>query len=187
VATAKTELRRDVLARLAALPPAVRAQEEEIVQAAVQAEPAWREARTVLVYRAVAPEMSVVGCTLAAWRSGKRVLFPRVADPLGDMTLHEVRAWSDLRPGTFGIPEPAASAPEAYPSEVDVALVPGVAFDASGGRLGRGRGFYDRLLPLVRGATFGVCFSCQLLPQVPRQPHDRPVTKVLAPALLGFT
>src|SRR5437868_15040330 len=78
VAEAKRALRAQVRARLLALPPAQRALEEELVTAAVQDAPEWRAAGTVLLYRNVPPEFSTVGLANAAWRTGKRVLFPRI-------------------------------------------------------------------------------------------------------------
>jgi len=180
---AKEELRRQVRAAMAALPPARRALEEELVQAAIQAQPAWQAARTVLLYRAVAPELGVVGLTLAAWRAGKRVAFPRVA--ADGLALHEVRSWGELRPGRFGIPEPDAAAAAVDAAEVDVAVVPGVAFHPGGDRLGRGGGHYDRLLPRLGGAAWGVAFDCQLVAELPRLPHDRPVHRVFAASLVG--
>lgn len=182
----KRRLRAEVDTRLRALPPARRAVEEEWVTAAVQDTPEWRRARTLLVYRAVGTEFSVVGLTNAAWRAGKRVLFPRVVPGgEGTMTLHEVRAWAELRPGSFGIPEPLPSAPEGDPASADVALVPGLAWDRKGGRLGRGGGHYDRLIPRL-SAAWGVGFDCQLVAQVPMEAHDAPVHRVWTAGLSGL-
>ena len=175
---AKQALRAQVRAALAAMPPAQRALEEELVQAAVQAEPAWRDARTVLLYRAIPPELSVVGLTLAAWRAGKRVAFPRVVEGPEGLRLHEVGSWDGLRPGRFGVPEPAPASPEVDAAELDLAVVPGVAFDGSGGRLGRGGGYYDRLLARLACPAWGVAFSCQMVAQVPAEDHDRRVHAV---------
>jgi 5-formyltetrahydrofolate cyclo-ligase len=172
---AKQALRERVLADLRALPPATRALEEDLVHAAVQADPVWRKARTVLLYRAVPPEFSVVGLTLAAWRLGKRTLFPRV-DADGRLTLHEAASWEAFRPGRFGIPEPVGAA--VPPTEVDLSIVPGVAWDAKGRRLGRGGGYYDRLIPQLSGPVWGVAFDCQVVDEVPAEAWDAPVLKV---------
>jgi 5-formyltetrahydrofolate cyclo-ligase len=179
-AQAKRAMRAAVRARLLALPPARRALEEELVTAAVQGTPEWRAAGTVLLYRSVAPELSTVGLANAAWRTGKRVLFPRVG-PGGGLTLHAVASWSGFEAGPLGIPQPPPTAPVA-PGEADLAIVPGVAWDAGGGRLGRGGGHYDRLLPALRRA-WGVGFSAQVVPAVPREAHDRRVERVFAPSL----
>ncbi|HUR25507.1 MAG TPA: 5-formyltetrahydrofolate cyclo-ligase, partial [Candidatus Thermoplasmatota archaeon] len=110
VGESKKRLRSEVLRRLAELRPAQRALEEELVTGAIQGTPEWNAARLVLVYRDLPGEFSTVGLTNAAWRLDKRVAMPRVAGP-GQLTLHEVRAWTDRRPGTFGIQEPPPSLP----------------------------------------------------------------------------
>lgn len=169
-------MREEVLRRLAALRPAQRALEEELVAAAVQDSPEWRSARTVLLYRNLPGEFSTVGLANGAWRAGKRVAMPRVAGP-GRLALHEVRAWTDLRPGAFGIHEPAASLPGVEPAAVELAIVPGVAWTRDGSRLGRGGGYYDRLLPGLRLA-WGVGFDLQVMAAVPMEPHDSRVARV---------
>jgi 5-formyltetrahydrofolate cyclo-ligase len=174
-------MRSEVRARLLALPPARRALEEELVTAAIQDTPEWRAAATVLLYRSVAPELSTVGLANAAWRTGKRVLFPRIVGD-GGLTLHAVAGWTGFEAGPLGIPQPPGAAP-VPPEEADLAIVPGVAWDAQGGRLGRGGGHYDRLLPRLRLA-WGVGFSVQVVPQVPSEAHDRRVAKVWATSLL---
>ncbi len=160
---------------MAALNPRQRAMEEELVNAAVMASPSWAAARTVLLYRSKPPELSVSSLGNAAFREGKRVVFPRVD---GDrLVLHAVHGWGDLAPGAFGIMEPLPGCPVVAPSEVDLAIVPGVAFAQEGHRLGQGGGFYDRLLGDVR-QSIGVAFDCQMGP-VPVEPHDQPVGRVI--------
>jgi 5-formyltetrahydrofolate cyclo-ligase len=172
----KGEVRDEVKRRLAALAPARRALEEDLVTAAVQDTPEWRAARVVLLYRNLPSEFSTVGLANAAWRSGKRVAMPRVA-AAGELALHEVRAWTDLRPGAFGIHEPLPALPLVRPGDVDLAFVPGVAWTRAGDRLGRGGGFYDRLLPHL-GLAWGLAFDVQVMAEVPMEPHDGRVRRV---------
>jgi len=88
---------------------------------------------------------------------------------------------ADTRPGRAGIREPTESCRAIDPASLEIVLVPGVAFDATGARLGRGGGFYDRFLaglpPTV--ATIGVCFETQLVPRVPTETHDHRVGIIL--------
>ena len=168
--------------RLADLKPLVRAQEEELVNAALISDPDWQDANTVRLFKAVRHELSVVSATHAAWRAGTRVCFPRVVAP-GVLSLHEVTTWGQLAPGAFGIPEPAPDLPLVAPASVDIALVPGLAFGRDGARLGQGGGFYDRLLPTLGGASWGVCFSVQVVAALPRQAHDRPVDRLIHPTI----
>lgn len=76
-----------------------------------------------------------------------------------------------LKKGRFGIPEPAVPV-FAAADEIDLMIVPGVAFDRAGRRIGRGGGFYDRLLPLYRAVRAGICFDFQCLETVPAEAHD---------------
>jgi len=176
VAEEKRRLRPEVLRRLAELRPAQRALEEELVTAAIQDAPEWRAARTVLLYRNLPGEFSTVGLANGAWRAGKRVAMPRVAGP-GRLTLHEVRTWTDLRPGAFGVQEPSVSLPEVEPAAIDLAVVPGVAWMRDGGRLGRGGGYYDRLVPRLPLA-WGVGFDLQMMAAAPMESHDSRVARV---------
>ncbi len=153
------------------------------MNAAIVSDEDWHGAQTVLVYKAVGSELSVVSVTNNAFRAGKRVCFPRVG-PGRSLSLHEVQDWSELSPGAYGIPEPSETAPVVAPAMVDVALVPGVAFTPDGHRLGQGAGFYDMLLPMLGGVSWGVGFSCQIVDEVPREGHDRPVDRVVWPGAI---
>lgn len=181
----KADLRRRVRKALAALPPLRRAQEEELVNAAVVSDPAWRAASVVMAYHAKTPEFSVVAACNEAMRAGRRLVLPRVDGRR--LMLHQVSAWEDLVPGAFGLREPRASCPVVAPDEVDVALVPALAYDAAGRRLGQGGGFYDRLLPRVSGATWGTAFDVQVVARVPHGDEDVPVGRVFAPRWVAAT
>ncbi|MGA2855030.1 MAG: 5-formyltetrahydrofolate cyclo-ligase, partial [Verrucomicrobiota bacterium] len=88
---------------------------------------------------------------------------------------------ADISTGKFGIREPVANCPEIPPEKFDLILVPGVAFDWNGNRLGRGQGFYDRLLNKIRGVKCGVGYDFQLIEKVPAEQHDARVNFVVTP------
>lgn len=184
----KAAVRAQVRQRLASLAPARRALEEELVAAAIQDTPQWRSAGTVLLYRSQAPEFSTVGLVLGAWRSGKTTLFPRVGAD-GGLELVAASSWESFRPGYRGLLEPvgppaAVVAPQAL-SATDLAIVPGVAFDRHGGRLGRGGGHFDRLLPHLACPVWGIAFDAQVVPAVPRDGHDVQVAQVWTGSAVG--
>lgn len=179
----KADLRRRIRKALAALPPLRRAQEEAIVNAYVASDPVWRGASVVLAYHAKTPEFSVVAACNEALRAGRRLVMPRVEGRR--LELHEVSAWEDLVPGAFGLREPRPELPVVAPEDIEVALVPGLAFDGVGNRLGQGGGFYDRLLPRVAGPTWGTGFDVQVVARVPHGEEDVPVGRVLAPRLVA--
>jgi len=88
---------------------------------------------------------------------------------------------TDLQLGRFGIREPAEHCADLTISQLDLLLVPGVAFDLHGRRLGRGKGFYDQLLAVASGTTCGVAFDEQIVKEIPVEPHDIFVDCILTP------
>lgn len=106
--------------------------------------------------------------------SGKEAYFPRVSGTM--LTFHRILDLDELKPGKFGIPEPDSSSPCVSPGDLDLVLVPGVAFDYSGARIGYGKGYYDRLLanvPLDRRA--GLAYSLQMSDSLPSVESDTPL------------
>jgi hypothetical protein len=106
-------------------------------------------------------------------RSGRHPSTGR-EQPTRSMTFREYTGKESLQKGAYNIPEPH-NGRVISPSEIDLMLVPGVAFDTSGGRLGRGKGFYDRYLSRLDAAHIykvGICLPHQLVAQVPTEPHD---------------
>ncbi len=103
-------------------------------------------------------------------------VYPKVSGH--HLTFH---SGNDHRPGAFGILEPHHESPEVPLQEIDAFICPGLAFDKSGGRLGRGRGFYDRLLAQTRpdALKIGICFEFQLVPDTFSEPHDIAMDDVL--------
>lgn len=139
----------------------------------------WREARTLLAYHPLPDEVDVSPLLDISLEAGKRVLLPVVE---GDhLLLREYVGPQSLALGTYGIMEPVGDDfPESRYGEIDLALIPGMAFDGTNRRLGRGKGYYDRLLPrLARAYRMGVCFPFQLLPKVASEEHDMPMDDVV--------
>ena len=139
----------------------------------------WREAGTLLLYYPLADEVDVRPLIADAYRNGKRVLLPVCVGD--DLELHLYEGEDSLSPGAFGIMEPQGPLfpVEDYP-EIQLALIPGIAFDRAGHRLGRGRGYYDRLLPQLSAARLhGICFPFQLQEHVPTDAHDIAVHEVI--------
>lgn len=143
--------------------------------------PAAGRARTVLAYAALPGELDPAPAAAALRSAGARIAYPRVCGP-DRLALHWADA-ADLAPGYCGIREPAEDAESARPEEIDLALVPGVAFGQDCCRLGRGGGFYDRLLPHLRDDAFvvGLAYDEQIVDDVPREAHDVPLDAVVTP------
>lgn len=169
-ASLRTELRRK---RVAFAEQAARVEQ---FGGPLREQPIWFGASCIAAYISVAGEPSTTGLIAAARALKKVIVLPRV---VGRDHL-ELHRWDGepLHPGAFGIGEPAADTPTVAPEDVDLFLVPGLAFDDMGGRLGLGKGYYDRLLARSTGFRVGLCWEWQLLPEVPMEPHDQRVQAI---------
>jgi 5-formyltetrahydrofolate cyclo-ligase len=184
-ALAKRQCRRSIIAAIAALDPPDRSAQEAALVEAFWRLPGWTEAETVLLYVSAFPEEIRTAPLLSiAYDAGKRVILPRVDRVGGRLRLHRVvDPRRELSPGVLGIREPDAGLPEVAANAVDWVLVPGVAFDDRGYRLGRGAGHYDRLLPAMRPdcVCWALGLNCQLVPCLPVEPHDVALDGVTTP------
>jgi len=182
---AKRSLRERILLARDALPAATRERYAAAIVAALCAREDFRLARTVLLSLAFRSEWETRPLVKTAHESGKRVAAPRV-NPARRML--EVYAISDperdLGPGFRGIAEPLPHCRPLPLDTIDWVLVPGVAFDKRGHRLGYGGGYYDRLLPLLRDDAHRVAgaFDMQIVDRVPIAPHDRPLDAIVTEA-----
>ena len=104
------------------------------------------------------------------WAETKNIYLPRVNGNDLDIIKYEPGM---LRKGSYDIMEPEGDV-TVSPEILDLIIVPGVAFDRQGNRLGRGKGFYDRFLTQTHAVTIAVCFNCQLVDKIPTEPHDQP-------------
>jgi 5-formyltetrahydrofolate cyclo-ligase len=160
-------------ARRAALPLAERHHYSAVITAYVCDLPIYRASQTVMLYLALAHEVQTTDLIAHARRQHKRVIIP-VVTPDGLLTVECPTEASHFRPGPFGILEPRDRSAVVPPGEIDLVLVPGVGFDTQGVRLGYGGGYYDRFLGLLTAHTSfgGLAFHTQIVPSIPRLPHD---------------
>ena len=175
--TVKAELRSRLLVVRADLGAPYRAEASAVVCSALLALPEVTRARAVLGYASFGSEVDVDQALAVLAADGAGVFVPWVEG--GGLAIARVRDLdADLAPGWRGVREPRASERRpARPDRIHVALVPGVAFDRRGHRLGHGGGHFDRLLARLPPATpiVGVAFSAQVVGAVPVEPHDVPV------------
>lgn len=142
----------------------------------------WRASGTVLLYHSLPDEVDTSSLLENASLMGKRILLPRV---VGDELELCIYTPDTLRSGAYGIMEPAGDVfPLSCYAEIELAIVPGMAFDRHGARLGRGKGYYDRLLPLLPKAyRMGLCYAFQLLDCLPVEEHDIRMDEVVTDEL----
>lgn len=183
---AKTALRRALRARRAALPPAFATVSSRALVDSILEHPSWAQARAVAAFVGVRGEPHTRSLLEAVVEQGRRLFLPRVLEATaGVSVLEEVTDLDTLKPAAFGLLEPVSD-PGRPPlthvhadGPIDLVLVPGLAFDSQGVRIGFGPGHYDRLLEPVassdRPVRMGVCFADFLDPiegPIPVEPHD---------------
>lgn len=140
--------------------------------------PEYASARTVFLYFGTSDEPDTSQILEDALRSGKRVALPRTLRG-GVMEARAVRDPAELVPGVFGIPEPAENAALLSPEEFDLVLVPALAYDREGYRLGHGGGYYDRYLARTGAVPVGLAWEKLLWERVPRDARDLPVSVLI--------
>ncbi len=181
----KNALRERLLAIRAAIPASVRRAASLSIAARLSMLPAWQRARAVVLHAPLGAEVDTAELTRLALAAGKQVAWPRIS-PAGTALEFACCAAAELVPGPARALEPPPSAPLLPLQAVDLAVVPGVAFDRSGARLGRGRGHYDATLSLLRpdAARVGLAFDAQVLDLVPTEPHDARLDAVVTESRL---
>jgi len=153
--------------------PAARAQAAAQARALLEKQTRWQAAKTILFFAPHREELDVWPLLESALALGKTIVLPRFdAAANGYVSCQIKNLVTDITPGQFGIREPRSSCAVVPLNWLDFVLVPGVAFDLHGRRLGRGQGYYDQILPAVRGTTCGVAFDEQIVSEVPVGPHD---------------
>ncbi len=178
----KQALRRRLLRRLRGQPEAGRRAKSRAIGRRLRRLKVYRRARTLLCYVAFDCEVETLPILRQALSDGKRVAVPAIVPPSKHLLAVEIRdPDSDLRAGHFGIPHPRMTAKRVPLKRLDLVVMPGVAFDRRGHRLGRGGGYFDRFLSrLPRTARrVGLAFEFQLLDELPVESHDLPACAVV--------
>jgi len=171
----KADLRKEFLTKRNALDPAERAKASSLIRQRIFQHPAWKKASTILCYVSFGSEVDTHPLIQEALRFKKRMVIP-LHDPAKAGTfISELRRFADLGPSHRGVLQ---LQPEFHrlvdPGLIELALIPGIAFDRQGGRVGFGGGYFDRLLPSMTQATFiALAFESQFVKDpLPLEAHD---------------
>jgi 5-formyltetrahydrofolate cyclo-ligase len=180
----KKELRTQLLSQRNALPPAYIQESSAEIQRLVMGMPVFQRANTIMLYVSMGSEVCTDGMIQEFLKLGKRVAIPFLHQQYGVMEASEIRDPNhELILGKFNtrVPKPEYFRP-VPPEVIDVIVIPAVAYDQQGGRLGYGGGYYDRYLQQVGPATtlIGINFACQVVETLPTLPHDMAVHYVIS-------
>lgn len=148
----------------------------------VEALPLFQQASRIALYHALPGEVQTAAF-IERWYKQKAIYLPLVVGD--DLRLLRYTGPDSLQKGSFGIWEPKPDGEEADEGTIDLIIVPGVAFDLQHNRLGRGRGFYDRLLSSLSAPKVGICFDFQLIDSVPTESFDRLMDSVVSESYAG--
>ena len=174
----KAELRARLRAERAALAAELRAAWSAAIAARAQGLEAWRRAESVQLFIGALPgEVETWRLAAACLAAGKMLVCPRVAGQR--LELRRVEELNALARSELGLWEPSPDCALVEPRAIDLALLPGLAFDRRGGRLGQGRGFYDRLLRETAAERVGLCFELQVVQSTPVDSGDERVSTVV--------
>ena len=141
--------------------------------------PFYQNAHTIMTYLSIRHEPDTFPLVRHAFAAGKTVVVP-VVDSVTPGLLHLSRlsGIDALKPGAFGILEPETIVPIPK-TDLDLIVVPGLGFDRFGGRIGYGKGYYDRLLERTDATKAALCYGFQVMEQVQTEPHDIPMDFVV--------
>lgn len=170
----KTELRNKLRALLAAIPTEELQQRSAKVAVQLFSQPEYRQAETMMIYLSLPREVDTTSIVVRAWQDGKRVVAPQVLWESKQMIPIEIGSLeNDVAVGSMGVREPIRGEPVPIDA-IDLVVVPGLAFDPFGNRLGRGRGFYDRFLSRkeFRGTPCGLALEEQVVTSIPADAKD---------------
>lgn len=150
-------------------------EQSEVILRKLESHPAFTEAENVMLYSSLPDEVQT-HAFLEKWRNKKKIILPTVVGD--DIVAVELSSETDFAVGDFNILEPQN---EPYKGSYDLIVVPGVAFDRKGNRIGRGKGYYDRFLCKHQNVTkIGICFDFQLIDEVPTEDNDIRMNEVIS-------
>ena len=181
VSEQKSLLRKKMLSQRMLLSPLEVTEKSKLLTENFYSEKVAQDIKTCMAFMPFRNEVDTTYIINKLLDKNVQVALPRV-----DKATNTIRAFSvtnlksDLEDGVWGIKEPRSIMPEILPADIDLILVPGVAFDKKGFRLGYGGGFYDRFLQETKALTIGVCYDFQIINSVPVERWDVPLWKLLS-------
>ena len=176
----KPLIRKAVKERVAAMSETDKQTEADVLFRYLENLEQVRNSKKILLYHPMTDEIDVMKA-VRKWAETKEIYLPAIEGD--DIVIRQYKSEQDLKIGKYGILEPVGAVLD-NPEEINLVIVPGRAFDIRGYRLGRGKGYYDRLLPKMRAIKIGVCFDCQYIFRVPAEEHDIPMDYVVCRKLV---
>lgn len=170
----KKQLRKSIKAQVALMNREQKELQSVNVFRYIENSKAFENSKKVMIFASLPDEIPTHE-VIKRWSQLKELYLPRVNGDDIDVVKFST---TDIETGSYNILEPTNN-DLLDPEELDLIIVPGVAFDRNGNRCGRGKGFYDRFLAKTHAITIAVCFDCQLVDELPTEPHDIPAMHIV--------
>lgn len=170
----KKQLRKSIKAQVALMSDKQKLQQSTNVFLYIEKSEVFTNSKRVMIFASLPDEIPTLHI-IENWAKYKEVYLPRVNGDEIEVVKYTPR---EIKTGSFNIMEPTSNE-TLPPDKLDLIIVPGVAFDRKGNRCGRGKGFYDRFLAQTHATTIAVCFDCQLVDNLPTEPHDIPAKYIV--------
>jgi 5-formyltetrahydrofolate cyclo-ligase len=179
----KKVLRKKIIALRDMLSPAEIKAKSALIAENLYSLPAYRQVEKIMFFIDFGSEVSTRSMIEETIKRGKIALAPKALPKTRELIPSQILDWDgDLAPGAYNIPEPKDNALRPFkPEDIDLLIVPGVAFDIKGNRLGYGGGYYDRFFPMLKPGVLLVAlvFDLQIQPEIPVDQWDQPVDMVI--------
>ncbi|MGM0844249.1 MAG: 5-formyltetrahydrofolate cyclo-ligase [Bacillota bacterium] len=176
----KKELRKHQKALLSSIDRPVYEQKSFLIASELYKTEEWKSSEAVAITVSNFPEVDTWQIIRKGWEEGKRVLVPKCSPKNRELNFHQLTSFAALETVYFGLMEPNPDQCNLVDkNEIDLVIVPGLAFMPTGHRLGFGGGYYDRFLENYHGSTLSLAFQEQLVQEVPVEPFDVSVSKII--------
>lgn len=176
----KSQIRKEVIARRDSISEELKKTKDSKIRDTLFELPEFKSSRVVLLYASFKSEADTFELIKYCLSNGKSVVLPKVDKTAGGLLLYEIKDLKELVRGHFGVPEPSVTEERRRDiSEIDIVIVPGVAFDEQCNRLGYGKGFYDKLLFGKKCRTIALAYEEQIVESIPSEPHDVKIGRII--------
>ena len=174
----KETIRNEIKERRSSIIPQNKADFDNTIIHKLLETPAWHSAQKVLLYVSLPDEVNTVQLIKKCIRK-KQIIVPKSHRETQTLSLHVIHSFEELEQGEYGILEPTTHSEHCAPTDIDLAIIPGVAFDLTGHRIGYGMGYYDQLNRQLTCPKIGLAYSVQSVDNIPAEEHDQQVDMLI--------
>ncbi|CAM3952245.1 5-formyltetrahydrofolate cyclo-ligase [Lederbergia lenta] len=175
----KKTLRRKMSDQLQSMDRIAYEHRSYLIASCLTATSEWKNATTIGITMSHFPEVDTWQLIRAGWAMGKRMVIPKCMAVTKEMKFKEITSFDQLEIVYMNLFEPIREQKDIHSKEIDLLIVPGLAFNHRGYRVGFGGGYYDRYLERFQGETISLAFSEQVMEGLPYENHDLPVEKII--------